>query len=153
MIKMGLIGAGVGFVYMMSLTLLHPFCTLCLVPFLGIGVGYGAGWFDHPLDTETSLGKGALAGGLTGFGAVLGQMLATVVSGILVTNSEQLPLAMRELGLSQFMFSNNGEYWRTILILNSLCSLSNLALMVGLGAVGSLIWFQRHQRALLAVSS
>ena len=153
MIRMGLIGAGVSFIYIMSLTLLHPLCTLCLVPFLGIAVGYGAGWLDHPLTLEASLGKGALTGGITGFGSTLGQMLATLVSGILVTNSEQLPLAMQELGLAQFMFSNSSEYWRAVLILNVFCSIFNLALMVGLGAAGSLIWFQRHQKMLLAASS
>lgn len=144
MIKAGLIGAGVGFIYMMSLTLLSPFCTLCFTPILGIGVGYVAGWFDRPLRAESSLSRGTIAGGITGLGVVIGQMAATIVNGILVTRSDRLPLLMREFGLSETFIVDGEEYWQTTLTLSSFCSVFNLALIVGLGALGGIIWFQRH---------
>ena len=144
MIKAGLIGAGVGFIYTMSLTLLSPLCSLCFTPMLGIAVGYVAGWFDKPLRAESSLSRGTIAGGITGFGVVIGQMAATVVNGILVTSSDQLPLLMREFGLSQTFIVDGDEYWQTTLTLGSFCSVFNLALIVGLGALGGIIWFQRH---------
>ena len=144
MIKAGFIGASIGFVYIMSLTLLSPLCTLCFTPLLGVGVGYIAGWFDKPLRAETSLSRGTIAGGITGLGVVIGQMVATLVNGVLVTNSDQLPILISEFGLSQAVITNSNEYWQTTLALNSFCSVFNLALIAGLGALGSILWFQRH---------
>lgn len=152
MIRAGLIGAVTGFIYVMSLTLVSPFCTVCFTPFLGIGIGFMAGWFDRPLKAEVSLGKGTIAGGIAGAGVVIGQILAAIVNGVLVTNSEELPVLMREMGLSQLVI-NDAEYWQATLTLNSFCSIFNLALMVGLAAVGSMIWFQRHSGSLAAASS
>lgn len=143
MIKVGLLGLVLAFIYVMSITLISPFCTLCFTPLLGIGVGYLANWFDQPLKFEASLGRGATAGGMTGFGALLGQMMAAVVNGILVTNWEELPALFKEFGFTQF--PNPDEYWQTTLTANSMCSLFNLALIAGLGAVGGVIWFQRQQ--------
>ena len=153
MIKAGFIGAGFGFVYIMSLTLLSPVCTLCFTPLLGLGVGYIAGWFDKPLRAEASVSRGVVAGVITGLGVVVGQMMATVVNGILVTNSDQLPALISELGLSQAVIANSNEYWQTTLTLNSLCSMFNLALIIGLGALGSIIWFRQHGVGSLSVAS
>jgi hypothetical protein len=149
MIKAGAIGAVIGFIYIMSLSLLSPICTLCFTPLLGLGVGYLAGWFEKLADVRASLSRGTIAGGITGLGVVVGQMMATVVNGILVTNSDRIPALMNEVGLSQFVITNNDEYWQSILVFNSFCSLFNLALVAGLGAVGGMIWFQRHQATLL----
>ena len=146
MIKAGLIGAAAGFIYIMSLTLLSPFCTVCLTPLLGLGVGYLAGWFDTPPSSDTSLVRGAVAGIITGLGVVVGQMLASVINAILVTNSEQLPILMRELGLTELIITDSSQYWQTTLTANSICSMFNLLIIAGLGAVGGLIWFQRQAR-------
>jgi MFS family permease len=151
MIKAGLLGAIVGFIYVMSITLVSPFCTLCITPLLGVIVGYLAGQIDKPLKLESSLSRGGIAGGMTGCGALLGQMLAAVVNGILVTNWRELPNFVRELGLTQF--PNTDEYWQTTLTANSFCSVLNLVLIAGLGIVGGLIWFQRQHRKTLPVVS
>jgi hypothetical protein len=151
MIKAGLLGAMLGFIYVMSLTLVSPFCTLCITPLLGLGIGYLASRFDKPLKLETSLSSGGIAGGMSGCGALVGQMLATVVNGILVTNWEQLPAFITDLGLAQFPDTN--EYWQTTLTANSLCSVLNLAIIAGLGAVGGLIWFQRQNKKPLSTLS
>jgi hypothetical protein len=151
MIKAGLLGAMLGFIYVMSLTLVSPFCTLCITPLLGLGIGYLASRFDKPLKLETSLSSGGIAGGMSGCGALVGQMLATVVNGILVTNWEELPAFIKDLGLTQF--PNTNEYWQTTLTANSLCSVLNLAIIAGLGAVGGLIWFQRQNKKPLSTLS
>jgi hypothetical protein len=149
MIKAGFIGAVAGFIYVMGLTLVSPFCTLCFTPLLGIGVGYLASRFDRPPKLESSLLVGGIAGGIAGFAALIGQMLATVVNGVLVTNWKELPLFFKELG---FQVDPN-EYWQTTLTANSFCSLLNLAIIVGLGALGSMIWFQRQNRKSLSTVS
>jgi hypothetical protein len=145
MLKAGCMGAGLGFIYIMGLTLLSPLCTLCLTPLLGLSVGYTAGWFDQPARVETSLSKGIVAGGFTGLGVILGQLAAAVVNGILVTNSRELTKMINELGFSQAVITNPGDYWQATLLINSFCGVLNLALLVGLGALGGVIWFQKHR--------
>ena len=153
MVKAGLIGAAAGFIYVMSLTLLSPFCTICFTPLLGLGVGYLAGWFDAPQKTEVSLYRGGIAGSIAGLAVVVGQMLATVVNAILVTNSDQLPLLLQEFGLSEFVISDSNQYWQATLTVNSMCSLFNLLLISALGAIGGMIWFQRRNRTLMSTAS
>jgi len=154
MIKAGLVGAGVGIIYVMSLTLLSPFCTVCFTPLLGFGVGYLASWFDKPLRSETCLINGTIAGGLTGVGVVAGQIIAALVNAILVTNSNTLPMLMEEIGLSQLMFTDSSEYWQATMAINSFCGLFNFALVVGLAVMGCMFWYQRHHKnSLAAISS
>jgi MFS family permease len=151
-IKAGLIGAVAGFIYVMSLTLLSPFCTLCFTPLLGIGVGYLAGWFDTPQTSEVSMRRGGIAGGITGLAVMIGQILATLVNGILVTNSEELPKLLQEFGLSELILTESNQYWQATLTANSICSVFNLFVIAGLGAVGGMIWFQRRQSSLLTAA-
>lgn len=151
MLKAGLIGAIIGFIYITCITLISPFCTLCFTPLLGIGIGYLANRFDTPPNVEASLGRGAIAGAMTGFAALLGQMLAAVINAILVTNWTELPTIFKEWGFTQI--PDTSEYWQTTLTANSFCSLLNLAIIAGLGAVGGLIWFQRqNKKALFTLS-
>lgn len=145
MIKAGVIGAIAGFIYVMSLTLLSPFCTLCFTPLLGVGVGYLAGWIDSPPNLDISMVRSGTAGGITGMAVMAGQILATVINAVLVTNSKQLPELMREIGLVQFATIDNAQYWQTTVIGNSVCGGLNLLIITGLGAVGGLLWFQRHR--------
>jgi hypothetical protein len=144
MIRAGLIGAVAGFIYVMGLTLVSPFCTLCFTPLLGIGIGYLASRLDRPSQLETSLRAGGIAGGMTGLAALMGQMLATVVNGVLMTNWTDVPSLFKEVGFAQAPTST--EYWQTTLTANSFCSLLNLAIIAGLGALGGLIWFQRQNK-------
>ncbi len=150
MIKAGLVGAVAGFIYMMSLTLVSPFCTFCLTPWLGVGVGYLACRLDKPPALKKSLLAGGIAGGMTGLAALGGQMLATVVNAILVTNWAELPQYLKQLGLATLPDST--EYWQTMLIANSFCSVLNLILIAVLGAVGSLIWFRRNQEKVFSTA-
>lgn len=150
MIRAGFLGAIAGLIYITSLTLISPFCTLCLTPLLGIGVGYLAAHLDRPTRLEASLSRGGIAGSIAGSGVLVGQMLATVVNGILITNSETLPIFMRQMGLSQLFIADPDEYWQAIITTSSFCSLINLILVAGLGALGSLIWFQRQRRHILS---
>jgi hypothetical protein len=137
----------------MSLSLLSPFCTLCFTPLLGLGVGYLAGWIDTPQKSQASLYRGAIAGAITGLATIIGQILATVVNAILVTNSEQLPTLLQEFGLSEFVIMDTNQYWQATMTVNSMCGVFNLFLISGLGAVGGMLWFQRRHRASLPAAS
>ncbi len=146
MIKAGLVGGVIGFIYVMSLTLLSPFCTLCFTPLLGIGVGYLANHFDKPLRAEGSLSRGSIAGIITGAAVVTGQIGATLVNGVLITNLENMPAILSEIGLPQILIADTDQYWRSTLTASSICSMLNLLLIVGLGAVGGAIWYQKQNQ-------
>lgn len=151
MIKAGLVGAVLGFIYVMGITFISPFCTLCIAPLLGVGVGYLASYLDKPLKLEASLSSGGIAGGMTGFAALLGQMLAAVVNAVLVTNWQELLNFVKNWGIIKFPTS--AEYWQMTLTTNSFCSLLNLVLIAGLGIVGGLIWFQRQNKKVIPAVS
>ena len=146
MVKAGAVGAVVGFIYVMGLTLLSPFCTFCFTPLLGIGVGYLAGKVDEPVNKEASLVRGSIAGAISGLSAVAGQMAATVVNGILVTRLEDLPAFINSFGFPPDLIVKPDQYWQGTLITGSLCGMLNLMIMVSLGAFGSMLWFQRQSR-------
>ncbi|MBN1991330.1 MAG: hypothetical protein JW953_01400 [Anaerolineae bacterium] len=153
MIKAGLIGVAVAFIYVSSITLISPFCTLCFTPLLGLGVGYLAGWFDQCQTANASVNKGIVAGGIAGLGAVLGQILAVIISTVLITNLEQLPILMQELGLSEFIITDTADYWQTTLTTSAFCSFLNWGIIAGLGAMGGMFWSQRNRAAFPPISS
>ncbi len=139
MLKAGFIGAIIGFIYVASLNLLSPFCTLCVTPLLGLGVGYLAGWFDNPPTLEVSFRNGSIAGGITGSAVICGQMTATLANAILLTNLKEWPTLMTQMGLPAIPIN---DYWQATLVTNSFCSIFNMLTIVGLGAVGGVSWFQ-----------
>jgi len=143
--KAGLLGVMVGFIYMAGLTLVSPFCALCFAPLLGLGVGYLAAWFDAPQQVSQGMRRGLTAGSITVVGAVIGQILATIISGTLVTHLEQLPELLRGLGLAHLVITDANEYWQTTLVSSVFCSLLNAGIITSLGAVGGLLWVQRHR--------
>jgi MFS family permease len=149
MLKASLIGAAVGFVYVMGLTLLlSSLCTLCFTPFLAAGAGYLAARFDRPTLPAISIKRGATAGVLAGGGMLLGLICATLVHGILLTHSPTMVSAMaplaRELGIEN-VFTNPDNYWELIFRTNSMCGLLNLMIMATAGAAGGRLWL-RQQR-------
>jgi hypothetical protein len=153
MIKAGAIGAVLAIIYVMGATLVSPLCTFCLTPLLGAGTGYLASWFDKPISAETSLSHGMIAGGIAGFGAMVGQMLAAFVHAVFYTHSEQLSTFLRNFGLTEFIIDDASAYMQSTIVVYSFCGLFNLALVTGLGAVGGLIWFQRRQSSALMTTS
>jgi hypothetical protein len=154
MIKAGVVGAFFAVIYVMGVTLISPFCTICLTPFLGFGIGYLASRFTRPQRHEAAITTAVTAGIMTGIGAMIGQMLAAMVNAVLVTNSEELPALFEELGLTQLIMLNSSEYWQTTMFMNSFCSVLNLAIIVGLAISGSMYWVQRnHKRSVTNLSS
>jgi hypothetical protein len=144
-LKAGFIGAIIGFIYITSLNLLSPLCTLCLTPLLGLGVGYLTGWFDKPQSGQDSLSRGMMAGMITGFAVVCGQMVAAVTNIIILSNLDEWPKLMTEWGLSPTI-PNEAEYWQMMVGLNGFCGLLNLGVIISLSALGSLLWFYRNNK-------
>lgn len=142
MFKAGLLGGLTGFIYVTSLNIFSPFCTLFITPILGLGVGYLAGWFDEPMTRQASIGRGVMAGTLTSGFVVCGQAIATLVNATIITNWEEWPTTVSSFGLSPAGITDY-DYWQATLITNTLCGLFNVIIIIGLAAIGSLFRFQR----------
>lgn len=146
MLKAGLFGAVIGLLYVMGLALFFPVCVLCFTPLLGLGVGYMAANIDEPVNSEASVGRATLAGIIASVGALVGQILAALVNGILITNSENFPDAIIALGVPASLTIGPNQYWQGILVLGSLCSVLNMTVIIGLAALGGQLWFRRQRR-------
>jgi MFS family permease len=152
MIKAGVLGGVVGLIYAMGLAILSPLCTVCFMPVLGLGVGYLAGWISQPLESSRAVTAGVVSGGLTGLGASLGQLLAGFVFSVLFASPEQLNLIMREFGFTDIPPLTADQYWQSILLINSFCSITNWILLIGLSITGCMFWMQRRQKNRLTFS-
>ena len=139
MLKAGLIGAGIGFIYISSLYLLAPLCTLCLTPILGLGVGYLTAWFDKPTNIEKGLPSSMGAGLITASAVMVGQIMAALVKGILITNWVWARTIVDEMGWPDAVIT---EYWQNAMISDSFCGIFNLIIIIGSAIIGNMLWFQ-----------
>lgn len=146
MLKTGFIGAAVGFIYVATLNLFSPFCTLCITPFLGVGVGYFTGWVDRPAKAQAAIGRAVIAGSIVSFAILLGQIVATTTNAIIVTNLENWSTTIQEFGFSHTAISDY-DYWQATIITNAVCGLSNILLIISLSVFGSLIWFRQQTKS------
>ncbi|MDM8520742.1 hypothetical protein QUF64_11880 [Anaerolineales bacterium HSG6] len=141
MLKAGLIGAGIGFIYISSLYLLAPLCTLCLTPFLGVGVGYLTAWFDKPTSIEAGIPRSLGAGLMTASSVMVGQVIAALVKGILIINWSWARTIVDEMGWPDAVIT---EYWQNAIIGDSFCGIFNLTIIIGSALIGNMFWFRRQ---------
>lgn len=142
MLKSGLIIGIVAFVIGVAITLLSPLCVPCLAIFLGLAAGGLTGVFDKPLDNRAAAKSGALAGGIGGIGAVLGQMTGAGINSVLV-GPEAAQQVLRQFGMPVPTAGDFGAAYYLGVFSSACCiGLLDLALMAGLGAVGGLLWWQ-----------
>jgi hypothetical protein len=92
------------------------------MPILGASVGYLAVWFDKPSQFKSGMIKSMIASAITGGVVIIGQIIATIVKGVLITNWEWLGLAVRELGWPDIIIT---EYWQNAIVSDSLCGILN----------------------------
>ncbi len=140
MLKAGGIGAAVGFIAALLLTLVTPLCDPCAVLFVGLGVGVLAAFWERPAAGGDGALKGAGAGAIATAGSLLGQMVGAVLNGIIV-GPEKTAQLIRQLGLS-YEYQSPTEYWVYLLAGNCCCALGGVLLGAGLGAVGGLIGYR-----------
>jgi len=146
MLKAGLIGAGVGFVLALVGSLIMPFCNPCVAVLLGLGVGVLAAVWERPVTSGASAGQGAKAGAIAAVGGLVGQMVGAVGSGLMVDPEKLAELQRQAAELSRQWNIEAPLDAQTYLMYNiggnCLCGAFNVALGVGLGALGGLLWYQ-----------
>ena len=141
MLKAGLITGGASLILALGMTLIAPFCTLCLALLLGLGAGYLAGVFDKPGEQNQVTKSGALAGAIGGAGVLIGQMIGAIINGFMVGPQGVADL-YHNLGIQSIPTASAGSYWIGLLGGNLCIVVFSVGIMAGLGAVGGLLWWQ-----------
>ena len=135
MVKSGLIVGVVMLLLALGVSLISPFCSVCMAVLLGLGAGYLANVFDKPVDTQGVIARGAGAGAIAGALAIIGQVIAGLINSTLVSAD-----VMNDLLGQNFLTQ---ESLRLYQLGGAFCiGLLNIALMAGMGAAGALIWKQ-----------
>lgn len=140
MTKVGLITAGVMFILSIGITLLSPLCLPCIAIIAGLVAGYLAGVVDHPPARSMVTGPGALSGLFAGLGMLLGQMAGSALNTAIVGPQGATEM-LKQLGVPTGAGTEAGYYGG---VLASVCciGLLNIGLAAGLGALGSLLWWE-----------
>ena len=84
MIKAGIIAAVVALVLSIGGSLLIGLCVPCISIFIGAAAGYLACHFEPVADNGTAAKNGAIAGAIGGIGALLGQSIGAIISGLTI---------------------------------------------------------------------
>jgi hypothetical protein len=134
MLKAGGIAAAIMFVVVLVLSAgLSPFCALCVPLVTGLLAGYLTGTFEK--NPQTVIRRGAGAGAIAGAAAILAQMAASVINGLVLQNPDyQLNRALGVPATEPTMV------WALQLGLACFVGSVNVALTAGLGALGGAIW-------------
>lgn len=142
MFKSGLIVAAIALLFGLGLTLLSPVCTPYVAVILGVLAGYLAGVFDKPADNSSATRTGAGGGLVASIGVILGQMFGAVANSMLVGPEGAQQLLDSFGAPSPYSPAVMPGYYFGV-IGSAICfSLINLILMVALGALGGLLWWQ-----------
>lgn len=146
MLKSGLIFGGVMAVLGTIFGALFPLCASCLALFAGAGAGYLSGVFDQPADQGSSAKSGAGAGAIGGAGALIGHVLGGM--GLAIVRGPQSGAdLMRQFGVPvDTSPAGNTGFYAGSFIASCCFGLVAVALMVGLGALGGLLWYQMTTR-------
>ncbi len=139
MLKSGLIVGAASFIFGFIATIISPLCAPCVALFAGLAAGYLAGMFDKPADSGGAAKAGAGGGAIAGVGALIGGMIASVIN-VLVVGPQGAAELMRQLGLDTGPAPDPVVYYASAFGTACCIGLFNIALMAGLGALGSMLW-------------
>jgi MFS family permease len=107
---------------------------------IGLAAGYLAGVFDKPPAGNQTIKTGAFAGLISGVGALLGQVLGSVINSFLV-GPDKATQFMDYLGYQlQNPEAFQSRYWIGMVGGTICCSVMDIILMAGFGILGALAW-------------
>jgi hypothetical protein len=142
MIKSGLIVGAIAFVYLFVTNVSMALCT----PFEAIILGLLAGVLAVAFDKSQVANKAALSGGVAGFiaaiFAVIGNVAGNLVKTYVVFTPEAISSVANQLtGTEASAFDSTFSAISTFFSLGC-CVITDLVLMIGLGALGGYLWFR-----------
>ncbi len=140
MVKSGVIFGVVAFVLILLVSLISPFCGLCVGLVLGLASGYVAGVFGKPTSSREGVRMGAIAGAITGAIGLVGQIIGGVINSMVV-NPATLQQFYKTFGLPNTLFTQTQI--TTSQLLGAVCvGLFNIAWMAVFGLAGGALWYQ-----------
>lgn len=140
MVKSGLIFGVVAFVLILLVTLLSPFCGICLGLVIGIAAGYVAGVFGKPVSSSESVKMGAIAGVIAGAIGLVGQLIGGVLNSMVV-NPAALEQFYKTFGLPNISLTQS-QITTSQLLAAGCVGLFNILWMAVFGLAGGALWYQ-----------
>jgi hypothetical protein len=134
MLKAGFIGAGIGFLLGIVISLVAVYLNPVVALLLGLGVGFLAAVWKRPMSFEAGVGQGVIAGGMAALGNLIGHMIGAIIYGL-------LKLGFEDKTLGGGIYITAWYYWPCWGGVNCLCAVMDVAIVAGLGAVGGLLGY------------
>ncbi len=144
MTRAGLIGAVVIFLFASMISGFGPALavTCCVIP-VGLGAGYLSAFWDRPQQMGEAVRKGTMGGAISGIGVILGHIAGAILA--VVFRGDELAAFSREFARSLGAdASGTSDVWTYagIVIGQGCIGLLGLVMIIGLGALGGVIWWQ-----------
>ncbi len=139
MIRSALILGAISFIYMMVANIAMVPCAPFLAIILGILAGALAGIFDKPQLVNKAAVSGAMAGGLAGIGAVVGNTAGLLIRTFVVFTPQTITSMLTDLTGVSYTETEASLY---SLIPVCCCAITDLILMAAAGALGGYLWYQ-----------
>jgi hypothetical protein len=141
MVKSGFLFGILSLMFILGFSILiAPFCAPCIGLILGLAAGYVAGVFDKPVDSNSSIKRGAGAGAIAAAIGLVGGYIGAIINGSLL-NPSNVSSFTRLLGISN-VYVSKAQIWATQLGFATCIGLFDIAWMALLGLAGGALWFQ-----------
>jgi len=142
MIKSGIIVGAIAFVYLFVTSIAMGLCTPFEAIILGLLAGALAVIFDKPQVANKAVLSGGVAGLIAGILGVVGNVIGTLIKTYVIFTPETVnSLAGQITGMGSSAFNSTSSTFSTIFSLGC-CTILDLVLLAGLGALGGFLWFQ-----------
>ena len=143
MIRSAVILGAISFIYMLVTNVAMVLCAPFLAVILGILAGVLAAVIDKPQIANKAVTSGALAGGLAGIGAVIGNSAGLLIRTFIVFTPQTITDMITQLTGTTYTETEAGLY---SLIPVCCCAVTDLILMAGAGALGGYLYAQYQAR-------
>jgi hypothetical protein len=139
MIRSAVILGAISFIYMLVANVAMVPCAPFLAVILGILAGALAAIIDKPQLADKAMTSGAIAGGLAGIGAVIGNSAGLLIRTFVVFTPSTITDMITQLTGVTYTKTEAGLY---SLIPVCCCAVTDLILMAAAGALGGYLWFK-----------
>jgi hypothetical protein len=143
MIRSAVILGAVSFIYMLVANVAMVPCAPFLAVILGLLAGTLAAVIDKPQRTDKAATAGAIAGGLAGIGAVIGNTAGLLIRTFVVFTPQAITGMITELTGAAYSETEAALY---SLIPVCFCAITDLILMAAAGALGGFLWMKYQSR-------
>ena len=145
MYRSGFIFGVVALLMTAMVSALLAWCGPCVGILVGLGAGYLAGVFEKPSSNNATARAGAIAGAVGGAGAIVGQVVGGLLNARFAT-SPAAQQAVQDMYKSWGLAANDPSIAQGMMIgfylWPILCSIVDILVMAGFGALGGLLWWQ-----------